>query len=89
MLNYATTTNGVYGEVPADGTGTADAIEQVILNCQDASTETELCCFSDGSCTTVLAGQCEPLGGQVVATCDDCESTATEQSNWSTVKARF
>ncbi len=89
MLNYATTTNGVYGEVPATGDGTAAAIEQVILDCVDGSTETELCCLPDGSCTTVLEGQCEPIGGQVVAHCDDCEATAAESTNWSTVKSLY
>jgi hypothetical protein len=89
MLNYATTTSGVYGEVPFDGAGTADAIEQVILNCVDGSTETELCCFSDGNCTTVLEGQCQPLGGEVVANCDECEATAAEESNWSTLKSLY
>jgi len=89
MLNYATTTNGVYGEVPADGTGTAAAIEQVILNCVDGSTETELCCLPDGSCTTVLEGQCDALGGTVVTSCDDCDAVPTEDSNWSTLKSRY
>lgn len=89
MLNYATTTSGVYGEIDGSGAGTADAIEQVILDCVDGSTETELCCFEDGSCTTVLEGQCVPLGGQVVATCDDCESTAAGESSWSTLKSQY
>jgi hypothetical protein len=89
MLNYASTTGGVYGEVPADGTGTAAAIEQVILNCIDGSTETELCCTPDGNCTVVLEGQCDAIGGTVVTSCDDCEATAAESTNWSTVKGLY
>ncbi len=88
MLNYALATGGVYGELPADGQGTAEAIEQIILDCEGQASETELCCFSDG-CTTVLQGQCEPLGGYVVDDCIDCDSVTVEPESWSGLKARF
>ena len=88
MQDYAVTTGGVYGEIPADGSGTAAAIEQIILECTGSSSETELCCL-DGICFTVLEGQCEPLGGEIVPDCDDCAHVPTEEMSWSTVKTLF
>ncbi len=88
MINYATVTDGMYGEVLPNGSGTSAAIEQVILNCQGQSTETELCCFSTG-CTTVLTGQCEPAGGMIVTNCDNCEIVHTETTSWGSVKALY
>ena len=90
MLDYAVITEGIFGQVPSDGTGTADAIEEVIRDCQGEATETELCCFEQtGDCTTVLAGQCTGLGGVVVDDCDACEAVAAESSDWSTVKTTY
>lgn len=87
MIDYAATTDGVFGQTNADGTGTANAIEQVILNCIGAG-ETELCCFPDGACTEVLVGQCEPGGGTLVATCDDCGPVPTLNTTWGKIKSQ-
>jgi hypothetical protein len=57
MIDYAATTGGVFGQSNADGTGTANAIEQVILNCTTGGA-TEFCCLPDGTCVEVLEGQC-------------------------------
>ncbi len=62
MTDYATTTGGVYGMTAADGTGTAEAIQNIILSCAGAG-ELEACCTPDGDCVMVLSGQCEGLGG--------------------------
>jgi uncharacterized protein YegL len=86
MIDYAATTDGVFGQTNADGTGTSNAIEQIILNCIGAG-ETELCCFPDGSCTTVLVGQCEPGGGTLVATCDECSPVPTQETTWGRIKS--
>ncbi len=88
MQDYSVTTGGVYGQIPADGSGTAAAIEQIILECAGSQSDTELCCL-DGNCFTVLQGQCDPLGGEVVVNCNDCDSVGNEETSWSTVKSLF
>ena len=88
MTDYAATTGGVYGETLSDGSGTADAIQQVILGCTGAA-ETEFCCLQDGTCLEVLQGQCRGLGGEVVPNCDACNPTATESMSWGRVKTRY
>jgi uncharacterized protein YegL len=88
MTDYAATTGGVYGQTAADGTGTADAIEQVILDCVGAA-RTELCCLPSGDCLEVLEGQCEGLDGTLVDDCAACGSTPVEPSTWSRIKSRF
>lgn len=87
MINYAAVTGGVFGQSNADGTGTANAIEQVILNCTTGGA-TEFCCLPDGTCVEVLEGQCVGLGGAVVATCDDC-ATPTIETTWGAIKAKY
>lgn len=88
MTDYAATTGGVYGETAADGSGTADAIEQAILNCIGEA-RTELCCLPSGDCLEVLEGQCAGLDGTVVEDCEACGSTPTETSTWGRIKNRF
>lgn len=88
MINYASVSGGVYGQTAQDGSGTADAIEQVILNCIGASA-TELCCLPDGQCLLVLEGQCADLDGELVENCDSCLSTPAEENTWGGIKARF
>ncbi|MBM3317605.1 MAG: VWA domain-containing protein [Candidatus Eisenbacteria bacterium] len=88
MLDYAATTNGVFGQTAWDGSGTADAIEQVILNCIGASA-TELCCLPDGQCVRLLEGDCERLSGTVVDDCDECLATPADVETWGQIKARF
>ena len=87
MQTYASQTGGLYANVPADGTGTADAIEIIIRECS-GSNETELCCLSTG-CVTVLRGECLELGGIVVETCEECETIPNEQRTWSDLKTMF
>jgi uncharacterized protein YegL len=87
MIDYAATTDGVFGQTNADGTGTSSAIEQVILNCIGAG-DTELCCFPDGACTEVLVGQCEPGGGTLVADCAECGPVPTHQTTWGQIKSQ-
>lgn len=87
MINYANVTGGVYGQVPADGSGTAQAIEQAILDCEGAGA-TELCCTED-DCFTVLEGQCDALGGIVVNDCVECEAVSTEAHSWGGVKSMY
>lgn len=88
MINYASVTDGVFGQTASDGTGTAAAIEQVILNCIGASA-TELCCLPDGRCVRLLEGDCEMLSGAVVDDCDECHPTPTDAESWGEVKTRF
>jgi uncharacterized protein YegL len=87
MIDYAATTGGVFGQSNPDGSGTADAIEQVILNCSTGGA-TEFCCLPDGTCVEVLEGQCAGLGGFVVVDCVECPSPTIE-SSWGQIKARY
>lgn len=87
MINYANVTGGVYGQVPFDGSGTADAIEQAVLDCEGAGA-TELCCTEAG-CFAVLEGQCEAIGGVVVDDCDNCDSVPSETSTWGDLKSLY
>jgi hypothetical protein len=87
MIDYAATTGGVFGQSNPDGSGTADAIEQVILNCSTGGA-TEFCCLPDGTCVEVLEGQCAGIGGFVVDTCDDCP-TPTLQKSWGEIKSLY
>lgn len=91
MQNYAAITGGLYGVTPATGTGTAAAMEAVILSCKDTPPEFELCCFSPGDCFLVDLGTCVPAGGTVVADCEvDCPGpTATESRTWGSVKSIY
>ena len=88
MIDYAVTTDGVFGQTAQDGSGTADAIQQVILNCVGTSA-TELCCLPDGSCVRVLEGECLDLNGTVVDDCEDCFTTPVEESTWGHIKSIF
>jgi hypothetical protein len=87
MIDYAATTGGVFGQTNPDGSGTAAAIQQVILNCTGTGA-TEFCCLPDGTCVEVLEGQCVGLGGFVVASCDECD-TPTIESSWGQIKSQF
>ena len=88
MVDYAATTGGVFGQTAADGGGTANAIEQIILNCVGEAA-TELCCTPAGDCVEVLEGNCETLGGYVVSDCEECETTPVEPSTWGRIKSVF
>jgi uncharacterized protein YegL len=88
MINYAITTGGLFGLIEPDGSNTSMAIEQVILDCAGISTETELCCTTEG-CTTVLAGTCDEIGGTVVNSCDDCDPVSNKNSSWGAMKALY
>jgi uncharacterized protein YegL len=87
MLDYASTTGGVYGQTATDGNGTASAIEQIILNCVGTAS-TEICCLSE-DCLVVLEGTCETIGGFVVDSCDVCEFSPTEEASWGSIKSSF
>lgn len=86
MQNYAAKTGGVYGQTPSDGTGTADAMKQVILDCIEAA-DTELCCTPVG-CVEVLTGSCVPSGGFIVANCSAC-AVAVEHKTWGSIKELY
>jgi uncharacterized protein YegL len=91
MSDYAATSGGVFGQADSTGAGTADAIEQIILDCAEEAA-TELCCIASdtsANCVEVLEGQCEELGGYVVTCCDQCRPSATEPCNWATIKEIF
>lgn len=88
MVDYAATTGGVFGQTASDGSGTAAAIEQVILNCIGTS-QTELCCLPDGQCLLVLEGQCLELDGELVDDCVACEAVPAETETWGGIKLRF
>ncbi len=88
MTDYAATTGGVYGETDASGAGTADAIEQVILNCVGMG-RTELCCVDNTDCFEVLEGQCSTLGGVVVEDCSECGGTPVVESSWGHIKSTY
>lgn len=86
MLNYAAVTGGVYGQTPADGSGTADAIEQIILDCVGTAA-TELCCTVIG-CTSVIQGSCVPSGGFVISNCAEC-TVEVHEKTWGAIKALY
>jgi hypothetical protein len=88
MTDYAATSGGLFGQTAADGSGTAAAIEQIILDCA-AGADTELCCLPDGRCLEVLAGSCEAIGGHVVADCFDCRPVPAEGETWGKIKSSF
>jgi len=88
LYDYASTTGGVYGQLPNDGTGLALAMEDMILDCVDGSENTELCCL-DEVCTTVLQGTCESLGGILVSDCEECGDVATQSTDWTTIKTLY
>ena len=87
MQDYAATTGGIYGLANFDGTGTAAAMEQMILDCSGGAS-TELCCVS-GTCVEVIAGQCRAIGGYVVSDCVECPPVSVEQTSWGKVKAAY
>lgn len=88
MTSEAAVSGGIFAQVGSTGLGTADAMEQMILDCSGAA-ETELCCLTDGTCVEVLAGQCEGLGGTVVMDCEACNATAVENTSWGSVKTLY
>lgn len=88
LQNVAATTGGIYAQVNPDGSGTASAMEQMILDCAGAAA-TEYCCFPDGTCVEVLQGQCDALGGYVVTDCALCRATGVEPVSWGRVKALY
>jgi len=88
MQNHAATTGGIYAQVNFDGTGTAAAMEQMILDCAGGAA-TEYCCLPDGTCVQVLQGQCTAIGGFVVPDCAACDATSVEPSSWGSVKALY
>ncbi len=87
MQNYAAVTGGVYGQTPADGSGTAIAIEQIILDCIGAAA-TELCCTEVG-CISVIQGSCEPSGGIIVNDCAACGVVEVQEKTWGAIKALY
>lgn len=88
MLGEAAASGGIYAMVNGDGTGTAAAMEQMILDCSGSSA-TELCCLPDGTCVQVLEGDCARLGGTVVLDCEACDATSTEATSWGSVKTLY
>ncbi len=76
MLDYAATSGGVFAEVGRNGSGTAAAIEQVLLHCL-VTEDVERCCIRGATidedlCVDVPLGICSELGGDVVSDCSTC-----------------
>jgi uncharacterized protein YegL len=87
MADYAATTGGVFGQTAADGSGTAAAIQQILLDCI-GTIRTELCCI-DGTCVEVLEGSCEASGGYLVTNCDVCGVVGTKSTTWGGIKTLY
>jgi hypothetical protein len=88
LSGVASTTGGIYAQVASDGTGTAAAMEQMILECSGAAA-TELCCLPGATCVDVLEGTCTALGGYIVNDCVECNVVSVESDSWGSVKALY
>jgi uncharacterized protein YegL len=88
MVDYAATTGGVYGQTNADGTGTKEAIQQVILDCAGVA-DVEHCCLGDGRCVDVTIGSCASVyNGHVVNDCMEC-AVPVLPSTWGRIKTIY